>query len=104
RFDGGSALPRIPAARLGVRADVSYERWSGSLEYYRVFEQDRIADFETETPGYNMVNASIAYDFGTGPFRNQVYLRGTNLLNETALNHSSFIKSQAPLRGRHIAF
>jgi hypothetical protein len=25
-------------------------------------------------------------------------------LNETALNHTSFIKSQAPLRGRHIAF
>ena len=104
RFDSGEALPRIPAARLGVRADVSYERWSGSLEYYRVFEQDRIADFETATPGYDMVNASIAYDFDAGPFKNQLYLRGTNLLNETALNHTSFIKSQAPLRGRHIAF
>ncbi|MCV0394721.1 MAG: TonB-dependent receptor [Rhizobiaceae bacterium] len=102
RFDDGSALPRIPAARLGVRADFLHDRWSGSLEYYRVFEQDRIAAFETPTDGYNMVNATLAYDFGTGPFSNQFYLRGTNLLNETALNHSSFIKSQAPLRGRHI--
>ena len=104
RFDDGSSLPRIPAARLGVRADVSYERWSGSLEYYRVFSQDRIADFETGTPGYDMVNASIAYDFDAGPFKSQLYVRGTNLLNETALNHTSFIKAQAPLRGRHIAF
>jgi iron complex outermembrane receptor protein len=51
-----------------------------------------------------MVNASIAYDFGTGPFRNQLYLRATNLLDETALNHTSFIKAQAPLRGRHVSF
>jgi iron complex outermembrane receptor protein len=104
RFDDGSSLPRIPAARLGVRADVTYEQWSGSLEYCRVFEQDQIADYETETAGYNMVNASIAYDFGVGPFKNQVYLRGTNLLNEVALNHTSFIKDVAPLRGRHIGF
>lgn len=103
KFDDGSSLPRIPAARLGVRADFSHENWSGSLEYYRVFGQDRIAGFETATPGHDMVNASIAYHFGTGPFRNQIYLRGTNLLDETALNHASFIKTQAPLRGRHIA-
>jgi len=104
KFKDGSALPRIPAARLGIRADVSYERWSGSVEFFRVFEQDRIADFETTTPGYNMLNAAIAYNFGTGPFSNQIYLRGTNLLDSTALNHASFIKSQAPLRGRHFSF
>lgn len=104
RFDDGTPLPRIPAARLGVRADFSYERWSGSLEYYRVFEQNRIASFETATPGYNMLNASIAYEFGAGPFRNQLYVRGTNLLNSVALNHASFIKSKAPLRGTHVAF
>jgi hypothetical protein len=62
------------------------------------------ADFETMTPGYNMLNAAIAYNFGTGPFSNQIYLRGTNLLDSTALNHASFIKSQAPLRGRHFSF
>lgn len=103
-FDDGSALPRIPAARLGVRADFSHGRWSGGVEYYRVFEQDRIADFETATPGYDMLNASVAYRFGSGPFSSELYLRGTNLLDETALNHASLIKTQAPLRGRHIAF
>jgi iron complex outermembrane recepter protein len=101
-FQDGSNLPRIPAARLGARADIAYENWSGSLEYYRVFEQDRIADFETPTAGYNMVNATLAYNFGTGPFSSQIYLRGTNLLDETALNHASFVKDRAPLRGRHV--
>lgn len=33
----------------------------------------------------------------------QVYLRGTNLLDEIALNHASFIKDAAPLMGRNLA-
>lgn len=49
-----------------------------------------------------MVNATLAYTFGTGPLNSQLYLHCTNLLNETALNHSSFIKDQAPLRGRNV--
>ncbi|QBX37698.1 TonB-dependent receptor [Brevundimonas sp. S30B] len=101
-LDEGGALPRIPAARLGARTDLFQGPWSGSLEYIRVFEQDRIADFERETPGYNMVNATVAYDFDIGGFRNQVFVRGSNLLDETALNHASFISTLAPMRGRNV--
>lgn len=98
---GGGSLPRIPAARLGVRGDVVQGPWSGNLEYIRVFDQDRIDDFEVRTPGYDMVNATVAFDFDMGAFSNQLYLRGTNLLDETALNHASFISTLAPLRGRN---
>jgi iron complex outermembrane recepter protein len=101
RFDGGGDLPRIPAGRLGVRGDVAQGDWSGSLEYVRVFEQDEIADFETETPGYDMVNATLAYDFQVGGLDSQVFVRGTNLLDELALNHASFVAEAAPLRGRN---
>ncbi len=97
----GGDLPRIPAGRLGVRADMSQGAWSGNLEYVRVFEQDEIAAFETETPGYDMVNATLAYDFAVGGLQSQVFLRGTNLLDELALNHASFISDLAPLRGRN---
>lgn len=100
-LDEGGPLPRIPAARLGVRADAFQGPWSGNLEYIRVFEQDRIADLEVETPGYDMVNATVAYDFEIGSFRNQLFVRGTNLLDETALNHASFISTLAPMRGRN---
>lgn len=101
-LDDGEALPRIPAARLGLRADAFRGPWSGNLEYIRVFEQDRIADFESETPGYDMINATAAYDFDIGSFRNQVFVRGTNLLDEVALNHASFISTLAPMRGRNV--
>ncbi|MEH6664077.1 MAG: TonB-dependent receptor [Brevundimonas sp.] len=101
--DGGN-LPRIPAARLGARVDGGWNQLSGNLEYYRVFEQDRIADFETETPGYDMLNATVAYDLRAGGEGVQVYVRATNLLDELALNHTSFIKDAAPLRGRNFVF
>lgn len=98
---GGENLPRIPAGRLGVRADVRSGPVFGEVEAYRVFEQDGIADFETETPGYNMVNLTLAYRLPIGPTRSEAFVRATNLLDELAFNHVSFVKEAAPLRGRN---
>jgi iron complex outermembrane recepter protein len=95
-------LPRIPAGRLGTRLEGRWESFSADLDYYHVFEQADISAFETVTPSYEMVNATFAYDLGDGRFNGQLYLRGTNLLNEEALNHTSFIKNAAPLMGRNV--
>jgi iron complex outermembrane receptor protein len=103
KFESGGDLPRIPAGRLGLRGDFVGGDWSGSAEYVRVFEQEKIAAFETKTPGYDMVNATLAYDLALGGFDSQVFVRGTNLLDEKALNHASFITNLAPLRGRNFA-
>lgn len=101
RLQAGGALPRIPAGRLGLRAEGGWNAWSGALEYVRVFSQGDIADFETPTPGYDLLNATAAYDLDISGRRVQLFVRGTNLLNELALNHASFIKDAAPLRGRN---
>lgn len=101
-FEGGGPLPRIPAARLGVRSAYRDGRWFGDLEYIRVFEQDETAAFETSTPGRHMFNATLAYEFEVGGFRSQLFARGTNLLDEVALNHTSFISTLAPERGRSV--
>ena len=100
--DGGGDVPRIPAARLGARAEILHGAWSGDVEYQHVFEQDDIAAFETVTPGYNMLNATVAYDFPLAGAGAQVYLRGNNLLDELALNHASYLADVAPLRGRNL--
>ncbi|UIP21385.1 TonB-dependent receptor domain-containing protein [Achromobacter deleyi] len=99
---GDGNLPRIPAARAGVRGNVKWEQWSGGVEYARVFAQKDIADYEESTPGYNMVNAVVAYRGQYGATGYEVYLRGTNLLNKLAYNHASFISSVAPLPGRSV--
>jgi len=106
RFKSGLGnLPRIPAARLGARVDGKWGPLSADLEYYHVFEQDRIAAFETRTSGYDMLNATLAYKLELGPSANvELFLRGTNLANELAFNHASFIKNASPLRGRNFVF
>lgn len=99
---GGGNLPRIPAARAGARLEAFHGPWSGDIEYARTFKQADLAAFETETAGYDMVNATVAYDVDLGPVRSQVFLRGTNLLDEKAFNHASFLADAAPLRGRNL--
>jgi len=98
-------LPRIPPARLGARYQGEWGPLSAGLELYRQFTQDKLALLETRTDGYNMLNATVAYRF---PHRlgrwTEVYLSGTNLTDELAFSHASFVKSQSPLRGRNIVF
>ncbi len=99
--DAGN-LPRMPGARGGVRVKTQWHNWSGNIEAYRVFTQDRLADYESETPGYNMLNAAVAYDGVAGDSDYTMYLRITNLLDRQAFNHASFISAVAPLPGRRV--
>lgn len=100
--DGGGDLPRIPADRLGVRIDRSFTpALNGQLEFYRVQRQDDLAEYETGTAGHNMLGAGLSY---AGSFRQSdylVYLKGNNLLDEKAREHTSFIKDEVLLPGRN---
>ncbi len=103
--DGGGNLPRIPAGRLGGRVDAHVGPVTFDAEYFHVFEQNKVASYETRTPGYDMVNATLAYRLDLGSKANaELFVRGTNLTNELAYNHASFIRDAAPLRGRSLTF
>ena len=99
---GNRNLPRIPAQRLGLRVDANWQAWSGQMEVIRVGSQNRIAQFESATPGYNMVNLAASYDTRIGNTPVQLYAKAANLGNVLAYSHTSFIKSAAPLIGRNI--
>lgn len=97
-------LPRIPPARLGTRYAYADGPVSADLEYYRTFAQRRVASYETRTPGYDMLNATVAYRVDMGAARGvEFYVRGTNLTDQLAFAHTSFVKDQSPLRGRSVA-
>lgn len=103
RIDGAGNLPRIPATRAGLRLDGNWNAWEGQVEWVQVARQNRIAAFETATPGYGMLNLGLAYNgqfSGGTPW--QVYLKGSNLTDRLAYAHTSFIKNAAPLMGRNI--
>jgi outer membrane receptor protein involved in Fe transport len=100
KLDGGGLLPRIPATRAGVRLDANWNAWEGQVEWVQVARQNRVAEFETATPGYGMLNLGVSYN---GKLANgtpwQVYVKGNNLTDRLAYAHTSFIKTAAPLDG-----
>ena len=101
--DGDEPLPRIPPLRLGIGAHYQGEPFWGEILVRRVNEQDRVAEFETPTDAYSMLDATIGYRFFTGGLVHDLVLRGTNLTDEEARNHASFLKDLAPLPGRDLS-
>lgn len=100
--DTGQPLPRITPFRYGVSLNYRSEKWEAKIEGQRVSRQSRTAPFETSTEGYTLLNASAGYNFRAGPAIVNLYLRGTNLLNEEARDHLSFLKEALPLAGRGV--
>lgn len=99
RLSGGEDLPRISPARLGLGLDWHRGSWQADIEGIHVFEQQDTAPLETATDSYLMLNAGLGYALTAGM---ELSLRGSNLLDEDARRHTSFIKDRAPLAGRSV--
>lgn len=99
----GEPLPRIPPRRYRLGVHYHGERLDGLVEATRVDEQDRVADFETPTEGYTLLNANLSYRIFTSRAIYDLLLRGTNLTDEEARNHVSFLKDRVPLPGRDVS-
>ena len=105
RFDEGAGsrdIPRTPAHRIGVKLEGDWGAWNGLAELVRVGKQDKIAEFETETPGYTTLNLSTHYATRIGNLPAQLYVRLNNVTDRLAYSHTSFIKDYAPLTGRNL--
>jgi len=101
--DSGEPLPRIPPRRGRLALIYMGERVDARVEGWWVADQTRVADHETPTPGYEMLNASVGYKIIAGRTAHELILRGRNLTDAAAYNHVSFLKFAAPLPGRDIA-
>jgi iron complex outermembrane receptor protein len=98
--DNAEYLPRMTPMR--VKAGVNYFRSDllrARLEAQQVFAQHNTADFESSTDGYTMVNAYLSREVNLQSQPVELFVRATNLLNEKARNHVSFIKDVAPSPG-----
>lgn len=96
-FTDGGNIPRVSPPRVGLGFEWSKQKWSSNLNFIHVFEQDDVAALETDTDGYVLLNAYVQYAVHKN---GSVYFRGTNLLDEDARRHTSFIKERAPLPGQ----
>jgi len=99
-LNGGGAVPRIPPLRLIGGLEASGSAVGGRVEVEHATAQRRIASFETETPGWTMVNASVSWKPFGKDSQTTLLLQANNIFDVEARRHTSFLKDVAPLFGR----
>ena len=101
-IDTVGPAPRIPPFRVLAGLEAQSRFLDGRVEVEHVTGQDRVAAFETTTPGYTMVNASVSvHPFGEDN-GSSITLSANNIFDVTARRHASVLKDYAPLAGRDI--
>ena len=101
-FSSGGNIPRLNPARNIFKLKYFKDDMSIGLNFKDVEKQNDIGANEIATSGYQMFNANLTKSINLGN-EGELTLTffGNNLLDESARNHSSFVKSQVPLPGRN---
>ena len=95
-------VPRIPPARVLAGLEAQNDAFIARAEVEHLFDQNRIAAFETPTRDYTVVNASIALSPFGKDSKTQLLLSANNVFDVNVRRHSSFLKDFAPLAGRDL--
>ena len=105
KFSDGTYIPRMTPSRYLYSVSYSSQNdldWAIDLK--DVDKQTNLAKNETASNGFQLVDARLTKTFdvtgSNGQFAVTVF--GNNLLDETARNHTSFVKDQVPLPGRNL--
>lgn len=96
----GMSLPRIPPFHLSSALILEHGRFGARLEGIYAAPQQRLAANEFGTPSYFLVNLSLTYRVLQGPTTLDLYVKGMNLTDAEAREHTSFLKERLPLPGR----
>ena len=101
KLDNGGNVPRLTPLRFGVEFNHRTGPWTSNISATRVMRQNHVAELESSTPGYTLVNVEVSYRIKqTRSNGIKIFLQGRNLLNEEMRVHTSFLKDFAPLPGR----
>ncbi len=108
--ENGENLPLIPATSVTNTLRFEFDKVIGFNDSYAfltsksTFRQNQISVFETETPGYTLVNAGVGGDFDFNGTILGLRLSGNNLFDKTYISHLSRLKPDGiPNRGRNIS-
>lgn len=102
--DNNENLPRIPSQRIGTELRYAADQWESKLGYTWYNKQTFVAPFEDQTDSFGLLNAQV--NWFPRAFANHnisIYLKGENLTDELAFVHTSFLKDDAPMRGRNFS-
>lgn len=101
--DNGQPLPFIPPLRGGASVTYQREAFTATLGAIVAASQDRVPQFQTTTPGYTnlYLNASYRFTFDSTT-ELELFLQGTNLLDDTIRYSTSNLKDIAPAGARAV--
>jgi iron complex outermembrane receptor protein len=96
------SLPRTPPLTTTSGLKWQNNNWqvSSDVKYYA--KQADVADNESQTSDYYVVNIYAAYTQPLASSSVQVYLKAHNLTDEFGRNHVSYLKEYSPVIGRNI--
>ncbi|WP_374942615.1 TonB-dependent receptor [Sphingomonas sp.] len=95
-------IPRIPPARVLGGVEAQGDRFTARAEVEHLFNQNRIAAFETPTSDYTIVNASVSLSPFGRDSKTSLLLSANNIFDVNVRRHASFLKDFAPLAGRDL--
>jgi iron complex outermembrane receptor protein len=99
----GQSLPRIPPFHLSSALSMERGPFGARLEGIYAAPQSQLAMNEARTNSYFLVNLTLSYRIQKGRTTTDFYLKGLNLTNEDAREHTSILKDRVPLPGRGMA-
>ncbi len=102
QITGGGNVPRIPPLRIrgGFSADAG--AIGGRVEVEHVFKQDAVAEFETPTDRFTLVNVSLQWHPFGADDETVIALTANNIFDVDARRHASFTKEFVPQAGRDV--
>ncbi len=103
-LDESGYIPRMSPYNATLSLDHTVGAWNNNITYKWVDESRNEAENETHTEGYQLLNLSSTYQYTFNKSSFEVWVKGTNLTDEVARNHLSFLKETAPLQGRAVSF
>lgn len=106
-FTDGTNVPRIPPQRLGGGVYYRDGNWFARVGLLHAFPQNDIADYETQTGGYDLLKAELSYTSKlpgdpSGLSEVKFGVAGDNLLNDDVRFAQSFKKDEVLQPGRTV--
>ena len=96
-------LPRIPTRRLGLRYEYAIGPWLLGADAWWSDEASHLSPNQLPSDSYVLWGADIRYRIqATDSVTADLFAVGTNLADEEARPHTSFLKDRAPMPGRSI--
>ena len=102
KLEAGGYIPRMAPARNFYSASYSSNGYTYSAVLKDVADHEDVAEDETMTDGYKMLNLRVGKEYEILGANLKVSAFANNVLDQVARNSASFAKDAVPLPGRNV--